>query len=1656
MNPTTKLWMLLLLACLASPLSAQDFDLFYAKNVTDATHFSDPVLLDKELTWRKLDKNAIDGNQDEVNQIKEMLGSTQMKGLPELQQFWRMRDHSLLCFRINDGSGQSGVYHVEVNYGYDHNGDPLTLSLTTSNYFFTNVPLQEQETTVKVWRANDPDNFYQLRYWSYDWDNDNVYIFQLDQKRQSTGDTYKMEYVTTYSDANNEVHPESHVLELKETYFQSFYVPEGHTLSEVYLMAGNERDGDVKLKLNLKNLHAGIDIDNKFNIPRLLPTFEFAKHENRELMNFNWMGTGLFEKYDTLYLKLFNEKGAAMDKATINIHRIDKEGNKVDDTSLKYIGYDKRTKQHKILTHGQPAYIEILASGYIPTLYHYKGAADVFTRIVSEECCSAKLTLKKGRVGKNDMGISDMYLRYLNDDCEVKAVSGKDYAVCSIREMDLASKAAVDTVAYMENAGIDYPKMVDGIPIERFAQLEGVFSVPKGGTNPSCNLKVIEIDNGQEHDADEQEVKVVSTQEFTNFSRDYYFTRMSLVNVVPQNTPCQMILNVGGTDYQKIPCFVNVYANPDELKAQAMLVADKSTKTKDQSDKVNKSDEEGGLGISFDPSFKFDVGGFKIKTGLSIDILKQTMNLFINGSMNSSGDKDDGLNDLRENAKTVSNWNYSEFKSDNTANANKASASFVNTKISYEDWAMKESASLFDVSAAHIGLFFGGGFKMALRTPLTKPQNAQLQQASLFVEGGIGFAWSPDQSSGQMKQIKEGLEFLGLKPDFGIVGESVIRYEGGLKTFDNKMQSTMSAKNMGFFANLSISGRLAAWFKVRTPQTCLGGFQFGVRGGVKLAVEGGMATPLDFSEIGYGTRIMALGCAECTINVHALIFHYNKSFYGRVGKYWLYPDNDQNPFHPEFPFWLEREQTTKAVGNSFRALKAPDPSILGKALIENVAIDANPHFIDTDHVVYNDLGNPGDYNDDCINLFHIEENRTQTISAQGTAASQHMRSKRGKPEVVVFQQVAQSVNSDDVTDENAVEMNNEIVKHTQIRASIRKGEGDWQQMDVTPDDGFVDQTPVVTIQDDGKAACVYQHGTMVAVETDEERSEAMKYQLRGELQLRTFDGEKWSEPTRLFDIDDDHQPTQYDLFMRNDSVLVGVNMTNAAGDRSNFTYASKALASSTVSYVDDELEPMNFFMNRVGKNAVIAMLYERPDGTHDVYVKTLAMSGHSDGRSGCDLGLRQSTPLRVKIICDRSDDNTDDFAVLWTETSNVIRDASEGNTVMPQMGLVLNASRIHLSQTPTVTYPLTVGGENGDLFLTDFDGFLDDARIQVIYTLGDADSGSAVIMQNEKYFTNSFESDVTYTREALSGSGTLPVNVTIRNTGTSAIKSASVTINGTTIDINDSFVAPLQEKDFTVQYPIPEGFDGYMSSQVSVDYENLFKARYHARNRASMLRQSKAFQPTRVVYNDIDCNVVSRSIEDGGANRFVVELTDYSSRGLAPGTGLMIGIYPNVNTNQTLTGQAQGYVSNEDFHQEGGVRKAYAEVYVDGITEPVSGYIVPHIVDESVDEYGFYSYENRGACLKAPYVNLYPSDNPTKVKRPSLDKEPVGHRVTVKYETDGVRLGRLKKGDDVRLFNPQGICIHSASASASTLFIPLDTHGVYVLSAGGEVFKFKY
>ena len=1660
---------ILFLTMMAMTAVAQDFKLYYAKNVTDVTHFSDDVdELAKQLDWKEVANNSIDGNQKEVYDLKEMLSSTRMKGLEDQQQFWRMRDHTLLCFRI-DGGDTSGTYSVDVDYGSNAEGQPNRKSLTTSKYFFANMPQEAKDITIKVCRDGDLEHPFIFRYSVYDWDNDNVYLFQLDQKRQSTGDTYRMEYVTSYVDAEGEQHSQSNMLELQATKFQSFYLPEGHTLSEVFFLTGNSEEGDVKLRVKLEDIHPGIDMDWRLNIPRLSSEFNLDKHENREMMNFNWLGTGLFEKYDTLFLKLYDHEGMIVSDAEINVHRVNEKGQKVNDNKLCYLGYDSKSEQHRVLTYGHPAYIEILADGCMPTLFRYKGAAEAGSKIVSEDLCSAKLTLREGYVDDNEIGMSDQYLRYLNDLHVVAARKGVDYCVCDVREIDLASKLSVDTLVYMENAGNDYPKLYNNDPIKNLAQLEVVFSSPKGSKNPTCQLTVTELKNKKQHVAANQELNVVSAKEFTRFNRDYYFLRLSLVDVVPQNSVCSLSLTTPQSTYEDFPMLMNLHFDPEAQKKSAEDQTRKSTDAPSGSEGVAKADQESKLGLSFPPTFKFDLGPMKMKTGLTIDVLKQMISFFVSGSVNAQNQEEKPgpkLSKARENAKNVSEWNYSTFKADPNGKDKdnpKADVSFAESKLKFDDWVKQESASIFDVSKNHVGLYYGGGFKIALQKPMIDSLHFQLQEASLFVEGGAGFCWGIDKKSGAMAEVAEGLEYIGLVPDFGAVVDANIRVDAGIKSFDKKMVSSMSANNMGLFTNLTISGRIGAWASVRTPQTCLGGFQMGFRAGAKTAFQAGMAVPFDCSDYGAGCRYMLLGIVELFANFHALFLHWDGSLYFRAGHEWLFPNDDNtNPFHKDFPHWIKKNGSRpnlRTIANSYRVLKAPEPSSLGAALLPEVASNANPHFIDSKHVVFNNVAAPGNYNDDHVALYDMDTKTTTTLSDGKMAAMQHMRSKRGESEVVVFQQLTETVDNDAINDENSLVKNQEILSKTIIRSTFRQQDGTWKQFDVTADDGFTDQHPVVTIQDDGKAACVYQHGQMKKIDVPSYVDPIMSYRLVGELQLRTFDGNTWSAPTKLFDIDADHQPAQYDLFMRGDTVLVGINMTDSKCASSTFTYASKPLDSPTVTYVDETLKPLNFFMNRVGQNAVIAMLYERPDSTRDVFVRTLAMNGRGDGRSGCDLGLSQSSPDRVKIICDRSDDNTNDFAVLWTEANNILLDPVEGNKANEKMGAVLNASRVHLSMSPSVSYPISMGAETDSLYMADFDGFLDDSYISVVYTLAESKSGSAIVMHNEKQFTNSFESDVTYTRNALLGSSLLPVNVTIRNTGTSAIKSAVVTINGEQIEIPNSFVPPLKQTVFTVQYPITDSFDGYMESSVEVEYANVFKVRQQLSRRGVMrnlLRQTSETGSERVAIGDIDCNVVNRKVEDGGTNIFTVELIDRSSRGLIPGTAVLVGVYLHSALENTLTNEKGTIVNVEDFHQQGGVRKAYAKVRVSGITEPISAFIVPKIIDQTVNDINPFIVANSRASNNAPYVTLFPSADPSKIVRPSLDKEPEGHRVGVKYEENGVRLSRLEADDEIRLFNAQGMAVHISKPSASSLFIPLNQHGVYILSAGGEVFKFKY
>ncbi len=100
---------LLLLTVATVCLQAQGFELYMANNLSDVQNLRRITKQNSELKWNKITSNTIGGNQVEVQKVKDMFAKTSMKGLEEQRLFWKMRDNTTLCFRINDGMGRDQV-----------------------------------------------------------------------------------------------------------------------------------------------------------------------------------------------------------------------------------------------------------------------------------------------------------------------------------------------------------------------------------------------------------------------------------------------------------------------------------------------------------------------------------------------------------------------------------------------------------------------------------------------------------------------------------------------------------------------------------------------------------------------------------------------------------------------------------------------------------------------------------------------------------------------------------------------------------------------------------------------------------------------------------------------------------------------------------------------------------------------------------------------------------------------------------------------------------------------------------------------------------------------------------------------------------------------------------------------------------------------------------------------------------------------------------------------------------------------------------------------------------------------------------------------------------------------------------------------------------
>ena len=1458
---------------------------------------------------------------------------------------------------------------------------------------------------------------------------------------------------------------ENQQLSLKNTAWQSFYVPEDKQLQDVFLMSGENR-----LRINLARLHTGTSPYTRYDITSLTPNFILDKHENRELVNFNALGTGLYEKFDTLYVTLLNQRGATVSRADINVERVDAEGHRLYDADVRYVGYDSKKKAHAILTQGHPVYFEVLATGYLPTIYKYPGAADPITHIVSEELCNVTIMLESGKVDDSGFALTQQNLYTLKDEKFIVVRSGIDYCYCSEETTDMESYVATDTLYYVEDAGHNYPKLFMNRPTERYAQMGLVYSRPAGGDALQSTLTGIEEASGESHTIPGCSLEVVSPNEFPTFTRNYYFQRHDLVGAVPVNTPYNLVLTSDAFQYKKFPLMINFWFDREQSKKDAGSEVNDNV-ARDQSEESKNTMKACDYDISVPINFKFSFNPLKVSTTVDFDATHRRVDFKVVGNYNQAAgkkdDDDEAMSAQRKEVQAAAGYGYANWKEGDDSKKFNVGQKSIPLKNKLAD----EAEDIFNISPA-LGAGWYGGFRVAMRRNLgdfDHESNFVLTEAS----GNVGYAFNvcfPDLvekyiGSGTFGKMLKKVPLLNIG---GLFGASA-GLNFGIKSFDPS--ATMTAQNMGIFTNFEVMLKAGVWAQLTIPSNPVLCGSAGVRAGVKGAIRAGVAVPFSFDNVGLGVEFFGMGVIEGFIHLRTFCFQWS----GKVGWYpggsKLLPDDASNPFHEKFPGWLSSSKA-RTICESYRAPRRVEASTLGETLLTDVAIDANPHFIDENTVVVNHLGQADDYNDDYVATVDLTTHELTNLSGSGgTPAHNHMRSKHGNHEVVVYEEATQPIDAASLNDDNAAQQSADVNNHTRIMSAFRQNDGTWQVVPVF-DDGRSNTKPIVTIQDDGKAACVWQNGINECFDPVTPSDSIYPYDLHGTMMLSTYDGTQWSTPRQFYTLSHEYASKQYDLVMRGDTVLIGYlddYMPHREEMRASLLrYVSVPINGDEMKTVTEQIVPERIFMNRVGHHAVIAMMYEKTDSLKDIFVKTLNMDGTDEGCVGNNVGASFSQPSLLKIVCDRSAEDIDDFAILWTEVNNVVREDDGTLSTADNMKGMINASRVHLSNNALcVTAPITLGGDQNDLIVTDFDGVLDDSRIRVVYSLADPETGGAVVMTNEKEFINSFESDVTYTREALIASNVLPVNVTVRNTGTSAIQSVTATINGEDFDIADSYVAPLRGQTFIVPYPVSDDFDGYMTTHVSVVFDNVFKAKAHSRHRAkSFVRQTKAMPATHITATEnVSLRLLDQSIEDG-RNTFVVELTDESMRGIATNHAVAVGLYSHPSILEPLSDESVVTVAASDFMEIGGKRKAFATITMSGVTQPIQAYLTTHIVD-ATKYVGAGLLGSDGESMEAAHVDnvagsdnaysvkLYPTDDQTALRR-ILSDAPIEHRIMVKPLERGVELSGLQLGEHIRLFNADGMLIFNKTADRTTLFVPLPQHHIYLLTGNNEVLKFAF
>ena len=653
-----------------------------------------------------------------------------------------------------------------------------------------------------------------------------------------------------------------------------------------------------------------------------------------------------------------------------------------------------------------------------------------------------------------------------------------------------------------------------------------------------------------------------------------------------------------------------------------------------------------------------------------------------------------------------------------------------------------------------------------------------------------------------------------------------------------------------------------------------------------------------------------------------------------VYKEYLVPNNPSNPFHPanaEPLFSMSRRNVTK----SYKKLRRRVIADLGTPIISNVNGMAQPtYLLGGESLLFNNLKTASNYNDDRIQLY--SGGSKDDLVSTGISAPMYDFSEAHNAsglEVVAFEQVKEAIDGSALETMSENDQTKSVTERSEIHVAMRQGGGSWTDGTVSTNYGNIGAiAPAVAVQQDGKAAVIWQQGVAKF------NGQGSRY-IDGSLMLARYDGSEWGEPIEIKRLHRRSVPADYQVSMKQDSILVMMTLQQDVENeqkQASVVYVSIS-PDDRVRERYTQVEGVKPQMASVNGANLVGYIKTNESG-RDVVLSTVNMKGEPTGKLSGSLGMDKRMVNDFRLVAEDDAADLEDVGLLWSQSDQETTDNGDGTTT------VLMKNRLYASKLCShdkmlyFSAPVEVATMPDDVSLASMDGYLSDRDMKVAYCVTNEEDGGAVL-ESSILFDNAIDHKAHYNAYEVKSDSLVPITITIANNGFQPIGSVDVTMNGETTS-HGVLIMPQEKTELTVYYPVGDSFDGTISYDLTANFISGNSNALRSRRKAVMSkapRRTVSQSGTQMDVRQVDMalKVLSRQTDaTTGVTTIVAEVNNASLLPLADDMSVKVGLYNSPVVDKNAVSYTEVTVNSADLYDASAEQKNKVKIVTLTVQQP--------------------------------------------------------------------------------------------------------------------------